>query len=148
MRSGIASEVVEAALRVYATKEIGILAVGERDVQISMLSAKIHRARVTGAELHYQGSITLSSELLAASGILPGQEVLVVNVMNGERLTTYAIEGEQGIVCMNGPSARRVQVGDLVIVIAFALCDPDEARTLVPRVVHVDDSNRPLPSKT
>ena len=109
-----------------------------------MMVGKIHRATVTAAELDYVGSITLDAELLDASGILPGQQVDVVDITNGARLTTYAIAGEpgSGVVCINGAAAHLVQPNDMVIVIAYALLPDVDARTYNPRVVHVDAANR------
>jgi aspartate 1-decarboxylase len=108
-----------------------------------MMVGKIHRATVTAAELDYVGSITLDAELLEVSGILPGQQVDVVDVTNGARLTTYAIAGEpgSGVVCINGAAAHLVHPGDLIIVIAYALLPDSDARTYNPRVVHVDAAN-------
>jgi aspartate 1-decarboxylase len=110
-----------------------------------MFRAKLHRLHVTEADLYYEGSITLDSELLEASGILPYEKVQVVNVNNGARLETYTIPGEPGsrIVCMNGPAARLAMKGDEVIVIAYAQLTPEEARGHSPRVVLVDESNNP-----
>ncbi len=109
-----------------------------------MMVGKVHRATVTAAELDYVGSITLDAALLEASGILPGQQVDVVDVTNGARLTTYAIAGEpgSGVVCVNGAAAHLVHPGDLVIVIAYALLPDVDARTYEPNVVHVDAANR------
>ncbi len=109
----------------------------------TMMVGKIHRATVTAAELDYVGSITLDAELLEASGILPGQQVDVVDVTNGARLTTYAIAGDpgSGVVCVNGAAAHLVHPGDMVIVIAYAMMPDREARTYSPRVVHVDARN-------
>ena len=111
---------------------------------IKLLKSKIHRARVTDANLDYEGSITIDEALLDAAGLLPGEAVLVSNLNNGSRQETYVIVGERGsgIVCLNGASARLAQVGDLVIIMAFALVTPEEARTLVPRKVVVDERNR------
>jgi len=108
-----------------------------------MMRSKIHRATVTGAELNYVGSITVDRDLLAAAGILPNERVQVVNINNGERLETYVIEGPpgSGTVCLNGAAARLAQKGDLVIIIAYALCNEEEARALVPKVVLVDGNN-------
>lgn len=108
-----------------------------------MMVGKIHRATVTAADLDYVGSITLDADLLEASGILPGQQVDVVDVTNGARLTTYAIAGDpgSGAVCINGAAAHLVHPGDLVIVIAYAMLPDDQARTYDPYVVHVDAAN-------
>lgn len=110
-------------------------------MMFNMMKAKIHRATVTQADLHYEGSISICPTLLAASGILSHEQVDVVNVHNGARLTTYAIEGEVGQICLNGPAARLVQPGDLVIVIAYAMMPPEEAKTHKPTVVFVDSKN-------
>jgi len=109
-----------------------------------MLRAKIHRATLTQTELHYTGSITIDRTLMDAAGMLPGEQVQVVNLMNGSRLQTYVIEGEadSGVMCLNGPAARLGEVGDKVIVISYAICDETEARKLTPRIVNVDDANR------
>jgi aspartate 1-decarboxylase len=111
-----------------------------------MLSAKIHRATVTHADLHYVGSITIDSDLLDAAGILPGEKVSVVDVSNGARLETYTIAGVagSGVIGINGAAAHLVQVGDIVIVIAYALLDRVEVATFRPAVVHVDAENRVL----
>lgn len=108
-----------------------------------MMVGKVHRATVTAADLDYVGSITLDADLLEASGILPGQQVDVVDVTNGARLTTYAIAGDpgSGAVCINGAAAHLVHPGDLVIVIAYAMLPDDQARTYDPHVVHVDAAN-------
>ena len=109
-----------------------------------MLLGKIHRATVTEADLHYVGSLTLDAALLDAAGLLPGQQVDVVDVTNGARLTTYVIEGERGsgVVCVNGAAAHLVHPGDVVIVIAYGLLDDAEARERAPQVVFVDEANR------
>jgi len=108
---------------------------------VTMFRGKIHRARVTEADLHYEGSITIDRHLLKASGILPYEKVQVVNVQNGARLETYTIPGEggSGVVKMNGPAARLAAVGDQVIVIAYGDMTLDEARRHRPRVVLVHD---------
>ena len=113
-------------------------------MQRFMLHAKIHRATVTQADLHYVGSLTLDRDLMDAAGLLPGEQVDVVDVDNGNRLTTYVIEGERGsgTVCINGAAARLISPGDLVIVIAYAAMDEEEARSHEPRVVFVDRDNR------
>lgn len=112
---------------------------------ITMFKAKLHRLHVTEAELYYEGSITLDTDLLKAAGILPYEKVQVVNVNNGSRLETYTIPGEAGsrIVCLNGPAARLGARGDEVIVIAYADMTPQEAHKHRPRVVLVDEQNNP-----
>ena len=109
-----------------------------------MLFAKIHRATITQADLHYVGSLTVDRDLLDAAGLLPGERVDVVDIDNGNRLTTYVIEGERGsgTMCINGAAARLIAPGDKVIVIAYAAMDDAEARTFEPHVVFVDDHNR------
>jgi aspartate 1-decarboxylase len=109
-----------------------------------MLLGKIHRATVTDADLHYVGSLTVDADLLDAADLLPHQQVDVVDVTNGARLTTYVIPGERGtgIVCVNGAAAHHVHPGDVVIVIAYGLADEAEARERRPHVVFVDVDNR------
>ena len=115
-----------------------------------MLRAKLHRLRVTEADLYYEGSITVDRELLDTAGILPYERVQVVNVNNGSRLETYTIPGTAGerTVCLNGPAARLAVPGDEVIVIAYAALTPSEAREHHPRVVHVDGDNDVTKTRT
>ncbi len=110
----------------------------------TMLKSKIHRATVTGADLHYVGSITLDAELMAAADLLEGEQVAVVDITNGSRLETYVIPGPpgSGTVQLNGAAAHLVHEGDMVIVIAYGQMDDAEARLHRPRVVFVDDENR------
>lgn len=112
---------------------------------ITMFKGKLHRLRVTEAELYYEGSITLDAELLEAAHILPYEKVHVVNVNNGSRLETYTIPAPRGsrTVCLNGPAARLNAPGDEVIVIAYATMTPEEAKRHRPRVVLVDHRNDP-----
>ncbi len=109
-----------------------------------MLKSKIHRATLTGTELHYVGSITIDKTLLEAADMLPGEQVQVVNVNSGARLITYIIEGEagSGTVLLNGPAARLGVPGDLVIVLTYCTMTDEEIATHKPIVVHVDESNR------
>jgi aspartate 1-decarboxylase len=109
-----------------------------------MFKGKLHRAVVTQADINYVGSVTIDAELLAQSGILPGERVQIVNLNNGERFETYTIPGEagSGVICINGAAARLVQVGDRVIIIAYALMDPEEANLFQPRVLILDENNR------
>ncbi|EAQ00378.1 aspartate 1-decarboxylase precursor [Janibacter sp. HTCC2649] len=109
-----------------------------------MLHSKIHRATVTQADLHYVGSLTIDLDLMEAADLLPGQQVDVVDVDNGNRLTTYAIEGERGsgIVCINGAAARLISPGDTVIIIAYASMSDEDARAHDPHVVFVDKDNK------
>jgi aspartate 1-decarboxylase len=113
-------------------------------MQRTMFSAKIHRATVTHADLHYVGSVTIDAELLDAADILPGEQVSIVDVTNGARLVTYVIEGERGsgVIGINGAAAHLVSIGDIVIVIAYQTMSDAEARAFTPRVVHVDAANR------
>jgi len=110
----------------------------------TMMTGKIHRATVTQADLHYVGSVTVDLDLLEAADILPGEQVDVVDVTNGARLTTYAIPGERGAgqVCINGAAAHLVHPGDVVILIAYGQLADAEARAYEPRVVLVDADNR------
>src|SRR3989449_11455143 len=112
---------------------------------LTLCKSKLHRATVTQAELHYEGSITIDPELLAAAGILPFERVQVVDIANGARFETYAIEGGPGshTVCVNGAAARLVQVGDPVIAISYAQMTPDEAPRPPPTIVllHAGHSN-------
>ena len=114
-----------------------------------MFTGKIHRATVTQADLHYEGSVTIDRDLLDASGILPNEEVHIWDVTSGSRLVTYAISGARGsgVVCVNGAAAHLVSPGDLVIIAAFGEMDDAEARSHVPRVVFVDSDNRMVESR-
>jgi aspartate 1-decarboxylase len=107
-----------------------------------MLNGKIHRARVTEADLNYVGSISIDPLLLKAADILPNEQVSVLNLMTGARFDTYAIEGSEGQICLNGAAARLVQVDDLVIILSYVDVDDDELAGHEPRVVFVDDENR------
>jgi aspartate 1-decarboxylase len=111
---------------------------------IHRFKSKIHRATLTEANLHYVGSITIDEDLMDAANLLDGEKVQVVNNNNGERLETYVIPGERGsgMICLNGAAARRAQVGDTVIIIAYALMSEEEARTFKPAIVFPDDSNK------
>lgn len=108
-----------------------------------MMTAKIHRATVTDANLNYIGSITIDEALLEASGIIVGQKVEILNINNGERFSTYVIKGERfgGEICLNGAAARRVQVGDKIIIVSYGFCSPEEVAAYRPTVVMVDDNN-------
>lgn len=111
---------------------------------INVFKSKIHRVKVTQAELHYVGSITIDADLLDAAGIYEGEKVQIVNINNGERLETYTIAGARGsgMVCLNGPAARKVQVGDMIIIISYAMMTPDEARNFTPQICFPDENNR------
>jgi aspartate 1-decarboxylase len=108
-----------------------------------MLNGKIHRARVTDADLNYVGSISIDPLLLKSADILVNEQVAVYNLMNGERFETYAIEGSTGQVCLNGAAARLAQIGDLVIIATFVDVEADELAAHEPKVVVVDTNNRP-----
>lgn len=104
---------------------------------VQVVKSKIHRVTVTEAELNYIGSITIDESLMKASNIIEGERVQIVNINNGERLETYVIKGEpqSGTICLNGPAARRVSVGDKIIIIGYGFMDFDEAKTFKPNLV-------------
>jgi aspartate 1-decarboxylase len=106
-------------------------------MRIEVLKSKIHRVKITQAELHYVGSITIDENLLDAANLIEGEKVQVVNINNGERIETYVIKGERntGTVCLNGPAARKAQVGDMVIIISYASMEMEEARTFKPSLI-------------
>ena len=108
---------------------------------IEVLYSKIHRVRVTGAELHYIGSITLDSDLIDSASLIEGQKVTIVNINNGERFDTYVIRGSKGSgeVTLNGPAARRVHKGDMIIIIAYASMSLEEARGFKPTLLFPDE---------
>ena len=112
----------------------------------TMLKGKIHRARVTDANLNYEGSITIDTLLMEAADILPYEMVHVLDIDNGARFETYAIDGERGSgeICINGAAARLVAKGDLVIILAYEVVSDEEARSAKPRLVYVDENNEPL----
>ncbi len=109
-----------------------------------MMKSKIHRATVTQADLHYEGSLTISAELMQAADILPYEMVHVYNVSNGERFETYALEGEadSGVICLNGAAARKGAPGDLIIITTYATYEAAELKKHHPKVVMVDRHNR------
>lgn len=111
---------------------------------IQRFKGKIHRATITEADLNYVGSITIDGLLLDAAGILEGEKVQIVNNNNGERIETYTIRGEEGsgIICLNGAAARRCQIGDIVIIIAYAYMTEEEALAFEPKVAFPDQDNR------
>ena len=112
----------------------------------TMLKSKIHRARVTGANIDYEGSITIDKKLMKAADILPYEQVQVVNINNGERFETYAIEGGEGDgeICLNGAAARLASRGDTIIILSYCQVNENEAENFMPRVVHVDARNNIL----
>ncbi len=111
---------------------------------LEIMKSKIHRAVVTAAELNYIGSITIDEDLMEASDIIENEKVQVVNVNNGERLETYVIKGKRGSgeVCMNGPAARKVQPGDIVIIIAYAYMEVEKAKNHVPTIIFPTAENK------
>ena len=113
-------------------------------MQIRLLKGKIHRARVTGADLNYEGSIEIDSSLLDAAGIVPFEQVDIWDLTNGERFSTYALAAPRGsgTIGINGAAARKVQIGDEIIIVAFANLSERQARDWKPHVVFVDDRNR------
>ncbi len=115
-------------------------------MHITTLQAKIHRATVTGADLHYEGSISIDKRLIEAAGMRLWQQVDIYNIDNGERFSTYIIEGGPGEITLNGAAARRVSVGDKVIIAAY--CQIDQNTPHQPTIVLVDDQNRPRPTQS
>ncbi|MDX2414912.1 MAG: aspartate 1-decarboxylase [Bacteroidales bacterium] len=113
---------------------------------IEVVKSKIHKASVTEANLQYVGSITIDEDLLDAANMIENEKVQVVNINNGERLETYVIKGKRGSgeICLNGPAARKVAVGDVVIIISYAMLDFDEARTFKPYLVFPDTATNKL----
>ena len=113
-------------------------------MQIEVLKSKLHCASVTEANLHYMGSITIDEDLLDAANMIAGEKVQIVNNNNGERFETYIIKGERGsgCVCLNGAAARKAVVGDVVIIISYALMDFEEAKTFKPTVVFPKEGNK------
>lgn len=109
---------------------------------LNLLKCKIHRATVTGADLHYEGSVSIDPELLSAAGLREFEAVDIYNINNGQRFSTYVIYGQRGEICLNGAAARLVHPGDLVIIAAFAHFDEKEADRHFPKVVFVDEQNR------
>lgn len=121
-----------------------VFTVTTTNVRIEVLKSKIHRAKITQAELHYVGSISIDEDLLDAANMIEGEKVTVVNVNNGERLETYIIRGERGsgMVCLNGPAARKAQVGDIVIVISYASMKFEKAKTFKPTIIFPTPDNK------
>lgn len=111
---------------------------------LNIFRAKLHRVVVTQADLNYKGSVTIDEALLEASGMIENERVQIVNVDNGERFETFIIKGERGsgVICLNGPAARRVQVGDKLIIIAYAFMTPEEAKAHTPTSVFVNENNQ------
>lgn len=117
-------------------------------MKIEVMKSKIHRVKVTQADLNYIGSITIDEDLMIASNLIEGEKVQIVNINNGERLETYVIKGIKGSgdVCLNGPAARRVAVGDVVIIISYAILDFEEAKSFKPCIIFPDENSNRLKS--
>lgn len=115
-------------------------------MQIEVVKSKIHRVKVTQADLNYIGSITIDEDLLEAANMVEGEKVQIVNINNGERLETYTIKGKRGSgeICLNGPAARRVAVGDIVIIISYGIMDFEKAKTFKPTLIFPDETNNSL----
>ena len=113
---------------------------------IEVLKSKIHRVKITGADLNYIGSITIDESLLEAANLIPGEKVSIVNVNNGERLETYVIKGRKGSgeITMNGPAARKVQTGDIIIIIAYAQMPFEEAKSFKPTIIFPNENTNSL----
>ena len=114
--------------------------------QIEVLKSKIHRVTVTQADLNYVGSITIDEDLLEAANMIEGEKVQILDINNGERFETYIIKGERGSgsICLNGPAARKVQIGDIVIIVSYARMDFEEAKTFKPWVIFPDTATNKL----
>lgn len=110
---------------------------------IEVVKSKIHRVKITQAELHYVGSITIDENIMDAANIIENEKVQIVNINNGERLETYVIKGDRGSghVCLNGPAARKAQVGDIIIIISYASMNFDEAKNHNPTIIFPDKNN-------
>jgi aspartate 1-decarboxylase len=113
-------------------------------MRIEVLKSKIHRAKITQAELHYVGSISIDEDLMDAANLIAGEKVQVVNVSNGERLETYVITGERGsgTICLNGPAARKAQVGDIVIIVSYASMKFEKAKQFRPTIIFPTPDNK------
>lgn len=115
-------------------------------MKVEVLKSKIHRVKVTEADLNYIGSITIDPVLMRAANMIEGEKVQIVNINNGERLETYVITGKEGSgdICLNGPAARRVAVNDIVIIISYAILDFEEAKSFKPWVIFPDETTNKL----
>ena len=113
-------------------------------MQIQLLKSKIHRVKVTQAELHYVGSITIDEDLMDAANLIENEKVQIVNINNGERLETYVIKGERGSgqICLNGPASRKVVVGDIIIIISYAGMEFEAAKKFKPLIIFPDEMNK------
>lgn len=114
---------------------------------IQVVKSKIHRVHVTQAELNYVGSITIDEALMEASNLIEGEKVQIVNINNGERLETYVIKGDRnsGTICLNGPAARKVAVGDMIIIIGYGYMTMEEAKSFKPSLVFPDETSNLIP---
>lgn len=115
-------------------------------MQIEVVKSKIHRVKVTGADLNYIGSITIDEALMHASNLIEGEKVAIVNINNGERLETYVIKGKKnsGEITLNGPAARKVQKGDIIIIISYGIMDFEEAKTFKPSIIFPNENDNSL----
>ncbi|MSP85282.1 MAG: aspartate 1-decarboxylase [Flavobacteriaceae bacterium] len=115
-------------------------------MQIQVVKSKIHRVKVTGADLNYIGSITIDEALMEAANIIEGEKVSIVNINNGERIETYTIKGNRnsGEITLNGPAARKVQKGDIIIIISYGILDFEEAKSFKPSLVFPNENNNSL----
>jgi aspartate 1-decarboxylase len=115
-------------------------------MKVEVMKSKIHRVKVTEADLNYIGSITIDEDLMLAANLIEGEKVQIVNINNGERLETYVIKGIKGSgdVCLNGPAARRVAVGDVVIIISYAILEFEEAKSFKPWIIFPDETTNRL----
>ena len=107
----------------------------------TMLKSKIHRAHVTETNINYEGSITIDKKLMEEADIFPSEQVQVLNINNGARFDTYAIEGDKGEICLNGAAARLAIKGDIIIILSYCYVNDDEARNFIPKLVYVDANN-------
>ncbi len=115
-------------------------------MMVTVLKSKIHRAKITEANLNYEGSLTIDKLLMEKANILPYEAVHVFNISTGDRFVTYVIEGEpgSGVICLNGAAARLGQPGDLIIIVAFTVMTEEEAKNWEPTIVHVNENNMPI----
>ncbi|GAB5555844.1 MAG: aspartate 1-decarboxylase [Schleiferiaceae bacterium] len=115
-------------------------------MQIEVVKSKIHRVKVTGADLNYIGSITIDESLMNAANLIEGEKVSIVNINNGERLDTYVIKGQPGSgeITLNGPAARKVQAGDIIIIIAYGTMDIEEAKSFSPSIIFPNENDNSL----
>jgi len=113
-------------------------------MMIQVVKSKIHRVKVTEADINYVGSITIDEQLMEAADLIENEKVQVVNINNGERIETYVIKGKRGsgVICLNGPAARKAVIGDIVIVISYGLLDKEEAKSFKPSLVFPDENNK------